>query len=1121
MSVTDLEQRRQALDISHSFIVQAPAGSGKTGVLTLRILKLLARVENPEDILAITFTKKAAAEMRVRVMEALELARAPTPPGDPYLDQFYEFGRQVLARDQQRQWGLQHNQNRLRLLTIDSFCSGIVRHRPLGSGLGVQFGVAEDASELYQEASAALLQSLDEADELGAALRRVLGFLDNRFARLSALVGQMLAQRDHWLEDVTRVHGDPERFRVLLEQSLQQLNQEALTQLEQAVGPQFMSELVAVTDYAREQLRQCGRDHALLASPPDPLSQHKQLLGFLLTNKGDPRKTFTVKEGFPPGQGAQKAEAARWKERALTLANQLAESPQWLALLQWFLSLPAIGLPERQWRLLQDLVLITRFAAAHLKLVFQSRRQVDFSEVALAALQTLGGDEAPSDLALLLDHRIDHILVDEFQDTSLIQVELLDRLTAGWTPGDGRTLFLVGDPMQSIYAFRKADVGLFLRLWQEQMLGQVPLQPLVLDTNFRSSAAVIQWVNTVFSRVFPSRPDARRGAVPYAQSNAHNSALAEDQVSLQLFCGTGEQMQSMAAAEGAWIAERIQALPADYSVAILVKGKSHAVDVVQALKRQGISYQAVDIESLADSQMITDLMAVLRAYQAPTDNTAWFALLRGPWCGLRLTELQNFSELHPDPWTALQSLLNETPAHCTLSPATISRLQHVARCFQQAYEQRHRQRWQVAVRDLVLQLGVPAAAANPAELEAIGLFFDLLDSIDSIADVPNFTQLQRKLRELYVPPEVMPPGQRQVQVMTMHKSKGLEFDAVFLPQLQRLPRTDDKPLILVDKQTAIAGEPQELFVAPFAPPGSSGDDDSIYQYLWGLHSHRSKNEAARLLYVACTRAKHQLHLSGGVFRAEDDSDGLKRPDGRSLLALIFDLRDHFDGTEHPLDGEAMEAPRRRFRRAADNWWQQLPSAGAPVSTSGGEVRETDPEAGAGPLYRRLAGTLTHRLLEQFQRQPGLWQSLLPEQQQPAWHRELQRMGLVEEAQLNQALAIIKRAIQRLRHSSHGHWLFGQAHEEDQAELALVCCHPEGGHEKLIIDRTFVEQGTRFIIDYKLAETEGDMAQFLEQEITLYRPQLARYRQAMQALDPRPVRAFLFFPLLDQLQEVTL
>ena len=138
-------------------------------------------------------------------------------------------------------------------------------------------------------------------------------------------------------------------------------------------------------------------------------------------------------------------------------------------------------------------------AAAELKLVFAARGEADFTEIAQGAVRALGSVDDPSELLLSLDAKIFHILVDEFQDTSISQWELLERLTAGWQPGDGRTLFVVGDPMQSIYRFREAEVGLFLRARREG-LPNVKLEPLALKTNFRSQAGIVDWVNASFPR---------------------------------------------------------------------------------------------------------------------------------------------------------------------------------------------------------------------------------------------------------------------------------------------------------------------------------------------------------------------------------------------------------------------------------------------------------------------------------------------------------------------------------------------------------------------------------------------------------------------------------------------
>src|SRR5205807_8890004 len=122
-----------------------------------------------------------------------------------------------------------------------------------------------------------------------------------------------------------------------------------------------------------------------------------------------------------------------------------------------------------------------------------------------------------------------HVLVDEFQDTSISQWELLERLTAGWEPDDGRTLFVVGDPMQSIYRFREADVALFLHARREG-LGNVRLEPLTLTTNFRSQEKLVDFFNDAFPRIFPAEPDESLGAVPYSAATPNDPPLPGDAV---------------------------------------------------------------------------------------------------------------------------------------------------------------------------------------------------------------------------------------------------------------------------------------------------------------------------------------------------------------------------------------------------------------------------------------------------------------------------------------------------------------------------------------------------------------------------------------------------------------
>ena len=222
-----------------------------------------------------------------------------------------------------------------------------------------------------------------------------------------------------------------------------------------------------------------------------------------------------------------------WRARNKQAQALADDEPLRMALVA-LMALPPENYTDAQWQALSAMLELLPRAAAQLKVIFGERGQADFTEIAQGAVRALGEPEAPTDLLLSLDVRVKHILVDEFQDTSISQWELLERLTAGWEADDGRTVFAVGDPMQSIYRFREAEVRLFLHA-RHAGLGNVPLEPLRLATNFRSQAGLVDWVNTIFPRVLPDAEDETSGAVPYSQSVAHHPAKPGDAVRWHLF----------------------------------------------------------------------------------------------------------------------------------------------------------------------------------------------------------------------------------------------------------------------------------------------------------------------------------------------------------------------------------------------------------------------------------------------------------------------------------------------------------------------------------------------------------------------------------------------------------
>src|SRR5438128_746432 len=175
----DQAQRLLALDPSQSFIVQAPAGSGKTELLIQRFLTLLTHVKTPEEVLAITFTKKAANEMRVRIIKALKQAQSETAPESMHARKTWTIARLVLQRDKQFNWNLITNPNQLRMQTIDSLCAYLTKQLPILSHFGSQPDIAQDPHFLYSEAVQEVLTHVEENFEWSQAISQLLLHLDN------------------------------------------------------------------------------------------------------------------------------------------------------------------------------------------------------------------------------------------------------------------------------------------------------------------------------------------------------------------------------------------------------------------------------------------------------------------------------------------------------------------------------------------------------------------------------------------------------------------------------------------------------------------------------------------------------------------------------------------------------------------------------------------------------------------------------------------------------------------------------------------------------------------------------------------------------------------------------
>lgn len=1135
----DEHNRQQALDGRHSFIVQAPAGAGKTELLTQRFLTLLQNVEHPEEIVALTFTNKAAAEMRKRIVESLLAAHRQQPPSQAHKQITYQLSLQVLARDQQLGWGLLQQAGRLQITTLDALCARLARHMPVLSRFGSQPSVTTDAEPFYQRAAQLTLGKLVSASnddkQVAQAVQLALAHFENDRQRLEGLLLSMLASRDQWLTyavDHTETHARLDAQAALA--AMVRLELEAVGEiLPHSQQLQIMAAARFAAAHVQEALESQKAVPASLAAleswdtplrlTEDDLPLWQGVADLLLTREGSVRKSPPKSLGLTNAT----AEGKSHKETLQAFLDAFNTHPQATQLARVHALIPPFY-DDREWELINSLVRILKDASAELWLAFQEAGQVDFIEITQNALRAMGDPNEPTDLALQLDYQIRHLLIDEFQDTSPIQVDLLNRLTAGWQANDGRSLFLVGDPMQSIYRFRKADVGLFLHV-QANGIGQVQLQPLQLYRNNRSDQVLVTWVNDTFARIFSDRADARVGAVSFEPAAATRAPLSDAGVHIHSIpSADASESTAIVDANGMLEAQRVvdivrQTWAEDRtrSVAVLVRARGHLKSIVEVLRKSApdLPFQAVEIESLGQRQCILDLVSLTHALHHRADRVHWLAILRAPWCGLLLEDLHRLA--HDDHRSTIWHLMNQRRRFEQLSADGQQRLSHVREVLHEALEGQGRMRPRQWIESTWQGLGGPYTLKSERDLLDVQAYFELLDAVD-VGGALDLQALERQLKLLYAAAE--PHTAEAIQIMTIHKSKGLEFDTVILPSLHRQPKNDNQPLMIWDK--VLLEDGREHLAAGVVRAGNDQDHESPrpYDLLQTYEKSRSANESKRLLYVAVTRAIRKLHLLAVVESEGPSPSGLaiKPPMQGSLLKWLWPtVETSFTAALIAQDRKADPQDDARSLEEFKPWLERLRQGGWPAaltpslsSPMAATPYDTPHHASsmAASTYAADVGILTHRYLELMAKQ-GLaaWPESRVQAAQPQQILWFKQKGYDLQRCQQGSQEVQQHLLQTLR-SERGRWILS-SHESAASETPFTTW-ANGQLQQHVIDRTFVHDGVRWIIDYKttVASNSADDTWVAEQ-LQLHREQLLRYVQLFKD-DGLPVRAALYLTGMD-------
>ena len=1121
--------RQAAIDPKRSFIVSAPAGSGKTGLIIQRYLALLSIVENPEEILCITFTRKAASEMLARVLIALEYAHTSPCPSDPNDATTWSLANKALARSNDLDWNLLDLPWRLRIQTIDGFSRHISNLFVVESSTGYAPNPSTQPLVHYQKAAKVLLSRIEEDNLIGTYLGVLLGHLGNDFDLCAHLLCNLLERREQWLPLIFRIQNNTDYFHSVLDR----ITREHLENLASLLDP-IINEFLYLTQQAAgrvskesnsglEQLRVLK---GLPESSVTGLTAWKSLIRQFLTKSETWRQKLTANEGYPPVAKEQKF-------RALELIKWCQKVPGLLQLMISVLRLPEHHKTSAQHQILEALGYLLPYLVAELNVIFENSDECDFSAITLSALDALKSNDClttVSHASLQLDYSLKHILIDEFQDTSAIQIKLIELLLEGWEPDDGRTIFLVGDAMQSMYSFRNANVGLFLRV-QQHSIAHIEIEPLTLTTNFRSQKLVIDWINDYFSSAFPSHENPSSGAVTYTRSIAAKTSSRKAEVNFFGYCGNNyDDFEARHISE---ICKQIRFNHPSDTIAILARNRSHLKAITPALGENNIKWQGIDIEPLSNRMQVVDMISLTRAIMSPSDRIAWLAVLHAPFCGLGLEDLlvivnstQDHSDENP---LIIEQLINhfettENRKKYSLTKYGEKALARIIPVLKNFWLNRRRQSLRDSLEDCWTKLGGMDALQNENDYEDIMTYLNLVSQTEVGGIIQNMESFQLAIDSLSSNPklsELRSKDQNPVKIMTMHRAKGLEFDHVILPGLSRSVSERDKPLLLWNEYVDHAGHNDFII----ATRGSEAEaNDELYDYLRHDRATRSRLEDTRVLYVAATRAIHSLYLFGEL---KQNGSKWRTPPPKSLLTNIWpklsaDIEKkryivHMAKNEEKHDLQESNQTLKTMRRFIANFKPRgkISQGINNHQRSSNATNSLTPQVTEKPYdnsFRSMQlGKCLHRTLKQIARY-GVEDSGIEklDRLKIGWRSQLKENGILASSD---ELDELNCALKNMLEDPFGKWLL-ETKQDSSVEVMFDYRFDNGAQiKRSIIDLTFLFENTRWIIDYKYAHPIAGQTikNFTDNMIDRYRGQLHHYASLLRGIEDYPIRCGLYLP----------
>jgi ATP-dependent helicase/nuclease subunit A len=1056
---------RVACDPAYSVVVEACAGSGKTWLLVARMLRLLLAGAAPAELLAITFTRKAAQEMRERLLQLLhELTLAPE---DKARDLLRERGIAVDRLDETLPDARRLYERVLaspQALSIDTFHSWFARLlqiAPLTSGVPHGYALAEATGELRKEAYSRFMQSLNDAKhgEVRQAMERLYDMIGDSNAKI--LLNAFLDKRAEWW--AAQLDGEPlEWLRSLCGEDALRDARLSLWEDEKLVGRIWAVARLLGQGAKRNEDRAVAIETAL--SGGASADGFANLLNQFCDDKGDPR-------GNDHRRGKLlKAIEQHYGEHGVGMFEEEFED---IALALWRLHQRSF---ERQVLALNEaLFAVGNAYIEHYQAVKDEQRALDFADLEWHAYRLLTDPQHAAYLHSRLDARYRHILLDEFQDTNPLQWHIVRAwLDAYGDDAAKPSVFVVGDPKQSIYRFRRAEPRVFDAA--REMLRSQGARILRTNQTRRNARAVIATLNDShkFNPIYAPQTTFSEhvGAVwrlPLIRPEKVNAAEAAEDASMlrdPLMAARGEEEDARRFEEGRAVArallrarQELGDLPWSETM-LLVKKRTHLAAYESALREAGIPFVSDKRGGLLESLEVADLIALLTFLITPGDNRALAHVLKSPVFGASdddLIDLAQRRTSNDGSWW--QNLQAATADDASLASPALRRAVPLLSAWLEAAPR-------LPVHDLLdrilhegrLLARYAAAAASATRSQVLGnieAFTAMALNLDAgrYPSLPKFIEALKQLQGGAVgdaPDEAsVDAAIDAVRILTIHSAKGLEARVVVMLDTNHSePASDDIGILCEWPQDSVTPTHLSAF-------GRKAERGLAREGLFAEEERLKTQEDWNLLYVAATRAKELLIVSGVAGVRGADADGVVADCwyARMLHAPLVECE--------AAEQESAAAPQQTF---------DLPLFDPPALPTAASARNGFSNDAIDE------GIVLHALLERVT-QSGIWPIELPKAEMVAYWLQCP-LALAELACERAAAILAQPELERFFNPAH----YRAAHNELDVMTATGLSR---------IDRLVVFDRDIWILDYKRNVLDGERA--------AYAAQLAGYRAAAQAI----------------------